>query len=109
MLNDPFLSLFVVIINAAILIVILNYTLSVAKKMQFTRGVSEMLGISLGIAALTFVLVYPIGAPSHRPLSLVIASVRIWSHVLPYVHGVDDAHFLGSENEIENVRVLLHM
>ncbi len=61
-MNDPFLSLFVVIINAAILIVILNYTLSFAKKMQFTRGVSEMLGISLGIAALTFVLGYPIGA-----------------------------------------------
>lgn len=56
LLNDTFLSLLLVIINAAILILILNYQLAIAKSIRFRRRASEMLAISLGIAALTFVI-----------------------------------------------------
>lgn len=56
--TDPFLSLILVIINAIILILILNYSLAVAKNIRFTRRASEMLAISLSIAAATFILGY---------------------------------------------------
>jgi VIT1/CCC1 family predicted Fe2+/Mn2+ transporter len=56
LLNDTYLSLILVIINATILILILNYQLAIAKSIDFRRRASEMLAISLGIAALSFVI-----------------------------------------------------
>jgi VIT1/CCC1 family predicted Fe2+/Mn2+ transporter len=58
MFSDPFISLSLVIINAIILILILNYNLAVAKDIRFRRRASEMLTISLVIAGLTFILGY---------------------------------------------------
>lgn len=64
-LNDPFISLSIVIINAIILIMILNYSLAVAKDIRFRRRASEMLAISLTIAAATFILGYLINEFFH--------------------------------------------
>ena len=54
--TNPFLSLGSTILNAAIVIFIFNFYISVVKEISFKSRFSEMILISLGIAALTFVI-----------------------------------------------------
>jgi VIT1/CCC1 family predicted Fe2+/Mn2+ transporter len=65
LLGDPFLSLLIVLILAAMLILIMNYNLAVVKAIDFKRRATEMLGMSLGIAGITFVLGYIIREVLH--------------------------------------------
>lgn len=54
--TNPFLSLGSTILNAAIVIFIFNFYISVVKEISFKSRFSEMILISLGIAALTFMV-----------------------------------------------------
>jgi len=56
LLSDPFISLLLTVMNAVILILVLNCNLAVAKDIRFRRRGSETLAISMGIAALAFVI-----------------------------------------------------
>jgi VIT1/CCC1 family predicted Fe2+/Mn2+ transporter len=54
--SNLFLCLAVMILDAIIVIFVFTYYISVAKDIPFKRRFAEMLSISLGIAALTFIL-----------------------------------------------------
>jgi len=56
LIGDPYLALMIVIVNAIVLILFFNYHLSVAKEIHFKRRFGKMLMISLGIAAISFVI-----------------------------------------------------
>lgn len=55
-LSNVYLSLALMIINAVIVILLFTFYISVAKRISFKRRFGEMVGISLGIAALSFVI-----------------------------------------------------
>jgi len=55
-LKDYYIALAWTVINAVIVIFIYTYYISVAKSLPFKRRFFEMIGISLGIAALTFII-----------------------------------------------------
>lgn len=55
-LSNVYFSLAFMIINAMIVILLFTFYISVAKRISFKRRFGEMVGISLGIAALTFVI-----------------------------------------------------
>jgi len=54
--TDPFLCLGFTILNAVIVIFIFTFYISVAKEISFRKRFSEMILISLGVAALTFAI-----------------------------------------------------
>ncbi len=56
LLSDVYLSLAFMVINAVIVILIFTFYISVAKGLSFKKRFTEMISISLGIAALTFVI-----------------------------------------------------
>ncbi len=60
--SNLFLALGVTISNAVLVIFLFNYYISVAKDISFKKRFTEMAGISLGIAALSFVIGYFIKA-----------------------------------------------
>ena len=52
--NNVFLSLFVVLINALIVVLFFTYYISVAKNLSFKKRFLEMAGLSLSVAAINF-------------------------------------------------------
>jgi VIT1/CCC1 family predicted Fe2+/Mn2+ transporter len=56
LLANYYMALGVTVINAVIVIFVFTFYVSVAKSLPFRRRFAEMTGISLGIAALTFVI-----------------------------------------------------
>jgi VIT1/CCC1 family predicted Fe2+/Mn2+ transporter len=54
--SNLFLCLVVMILGAIIVIFVFTYYISVARDIPFKRRFAEMLSISLGIAALTFII-----------------------------------------------------
>jgi len=57
-LKNPYISLVITILIAVMIIFVFNLYISKVKKVSFKSRFLEMLGISLGIAALTFVVGY---------------------------------------------------
>jgi len=57
---DPLLCLSFTLLNAVIVIFIFTFYISVAKEISFKNRFSEMVLISLGIAALTFLIAFVI-------------------------------------------------
>lgn len=55
-IGSVYVCLFLVVIDALVLIVVFNFYISVAKGVIFRRRFLEMAGISLGIAAINFVI-----------------------------------------------------
>ena len=62
LLSNVYLSLAVMVVNAVIVIVVFNFYMSVVKELSFRERFLEMAGISLGIAALSFVIGFVIRA-----------------------------------------------
>jgi VIT1/CCC1 family predicted Fe2+/Mn2+ transporter len=58
--TDPLLCLSFTLLNAVIVIFIFTFYISVAKEISFKNRFSEMVLISLGIAALTFLIAFVI-------------------------------------------------
>jgi len=56
LLNNPMLSLGIMLVNAVIIIFTFTFYISVAKGLDFRRRFFEMVSISLGVAALSFVI-----------------------------------------------------
>ncbi len=61
-LSNVYLSLALMIINAVIVILLFTFYISVAKGISFKRRFGEMVGISLGIAILSFVIGFVVRA-----------------------------------------------
>lgn len=57
-LENPYAALGFMLFNATLVILLYNYHLSVARDLSFRRTFIEMLGIFLGITALTFLIGY---------------------------------------------------
>lgn len=55
-LSNPFISLIITLIVAILIILIFNYYVSVAKDYQFKRRFFEMVTISLGVSAISFII-----------------------------------------------------
>ncbi|HKJ67306.1 MAG TPA: VIT1/CCC1 transporter family protein [bacterium] len=53
---NPFLGLLWTLINAILIILIFNYYISVAKAYKFARRFWEMVGISMGVAGISFLI-----------------------------------------------------
>ncbi|MFP4169922.1 MAG: VIT1/CCC1 transporter family protein [Methanomassiliicoccales archaeon] len=60
LIDDPHISLIAVLVLAVLLILVLNFYLSVAMDFSFKRRFIEMMAISLGIAAITFLIGFTI-------------------------------------------------
>jgi len=56
LLKNPFFSLIITVIIAILIIAIFNYYISVAKDFSFKKRFIEMAGISLGVAAASFII-----------------------------------------------------
>jgi VIT1/CCC1 family predicted Fe2+/Mn2+ transporter len=56
LLANYYMALGVTVLNAVIVIFVFTFYISVAKDLPFRRRFSEMAGISLGVAAVTFVI-----------------------------------------------------
>ena len=62
LLSNVYLSLMFMVINAVIVIIVFSFYMSVVQELSFKSRFMEMAGISLGIAALTFVIGFIIRA-----------------------------------------------
>jgi len=58
LLKNVFLCLAIVLVTAIIIIAVFNYYISVAKGENFRKRFLEMAGLSLGVAALSFIISY---------------------------------------------------
>jgi VIT1/CCC1 family predicted Fe2+/Mn2+ transporter len=58
LLNNEYLCLAISLATAVVIIAVFNYYISVAKSEKFSRRFVEMTGISLGVAALSFIISY---------------------------------------------------
>lgn len=54
--SNPLISLVITIINAIVIVFIFTYYISITKDIPFRRRFFEVVGISLGVAALTFII-----------------------------------------------------
>ena len=54
--NNYLVSLGMTLVNAILVIAIFNYYIAVAKDLSFRRRFLEMAGISLGVAAISFII-----------------------------------------------------
>ena len=58
LLKNVFLCLAIVLVTAIIIIAVFNYYIAVAKGENFRKRFLEMAGLSLGVAALSFIISY---------------------------------------------------
>jgi len=56
LLGNPFFSLLIALIGATLLILVFTFYFSVVREVPFRRRFAEMLGISLGVAGLSFLI-----------------------------------------------------